>query len=82
MASESVLAAQTSSVTASLTRVSGVAPVEITNMQLLPRVGTSQSVKINMVIDGEDYEMQVNLFDEAFDQYDLYGKPKRKESAG
>ena len=79
MGAEAVLSSQTSSLTAALTIITGATNVAVTNLQLLPRLGASQSIRIRFTVDGiADLEMQINLFDQAFDDFGLQGDQKRK----
>lgn len=68
-----------SQVIASLDIIAGAISAVITNVQLKPRVGPTQVLVFNMLIDGiADLELSVSMTDQAFEDVDLFGGKKGK----
>jgi hypothetical protein len=72
-----VLAAQISRVIANLKLITGGHTAAVNAVRLLPRLGASQTISVVFNIDGIFAEAEVVLFDQAFENFGLYGEKKQ-----
>ena len=74
----SVLAAQISRVTANLKVITPAHSAAIHSVRLLPRLGAAQPISIIFSVDGVTFlELETVLFDQAFENFGLYGEKKK-----
>lgn len=83
MAASQVVAAQQSSLVANLTPLTAGNTAAITNVSLLPRFGSAQRMAVSMVLDAgtadeQTLELELIYRDEALEEADVFGKPRRQ----
>jgi hypothetical protein len=73
-----VLAAQISRVIANLKVITAGHSAAVHAVRLLPRLGASQTISVVFSIDATTFaECEVVLFDQAFENFGLYGEKKQ-----
>jgi hypothetical protein len=73
-----VLAAQISRVTANLKVITAGHSAAIHAVKLLPRLGAAQPISVIFSVDGTTFaECEIVLFDQAFENFGLYGEKKK-----
>ena len=76
MASTQVLSAQSAQVIANLTSITTGHTTTILGITLVPRLGAAQPIRVRGLIDAIEVEFEVIFYDQALDDYGMYGENK------